>query len=297
MKKRVFVLLHTTGITRLAAWWNRKRVAILCYHGVTGRAKRSPRDPFGLHIRRERFAAQLDYLMRHHRVISLGQYLQARRERKPLPDYSVVLTFDDGYRNLLTAALPCLIERGLPVSVFLITGRIRQENHNDLDRNWTPEDDETYLSWDEARALEREGLVTIGSHTCTHPKLSLLSSEEVERELKESREAIAMQLGDRNMPFAYPYGDYSDCVVEQARSAGYVCALTTDEGLNDLEADVFTLRRTLIGDDDDVPAFAARVSGVTAWIGKAAALLKRSAPQRTQREQGHSVLGERVKYY
>ena len=79
MKKIFFTLLHKLQLTRLAAWCNRKRVIILCYHGVTERASRHPDDPSGLHIRADRFEAQLDYLRRHYRVISLAKFLEARR--------------------------------------------------------------------------------------------------------------------------------------------------------------------------------------------------------------------------
>ena len=51
MKRSFFSLLQKLRITRLAAWWNRQRVVILCYHGVTERSKRHPSDRYGLHIR------------------------------------------------------------------------------------------------------------------------------------------------------------------------------------------------------------------------------------------------------
>jgi len=116
--------------------------------------------------------------------------------------------------------------------------------------------------------LKRNG-VEVGSHTVTHPMLSRLPLEEAERELRESMAAVARATGDAAPPFAYPFGDYSPDVVERARSLGYSCALTTDAGANDAEEDLYTLRRVLIGDDDDVPAFAARVSGLTALLSRA----------------------------
>ena len=106
MKRSFFSLLQKLQITRLAAWWNRQRVVILCYHGVTERSKRHPSDRYGLHIRADRFEKQLDYLRRHYQVISLAEFVKACQNKAPLPDYSVVLTFDDGYRNFLTCALP-----------------------------------------------------------------------------------------------------------------------------------------------------------------------------------------------
>jgi len=266
MKRLVFALLWRSGAVRLAAWLNRARVVILCYHGVTGRDARAAFDPDGLHVRRERFERQLDYLRRRYRVVSLSEYLSARREGRRLPPYTAVVTFDDGYRNFLTLAAPRLAERRIPASVFLITDRVRDDATDASPREWAEADDESYLSWSEVDGLRREHGFEFGSHTCSHPKLTTLTSDEAERELRESRDLLSSRLGSPSVPFAYPYGDYSDSIAERARALGYDCALTTDDGPNDARVDAFKLRRTLVGDDDDEASFAARVSGLAGWL-------------------------------
>ena len=240
---------------------------ILCYHGVTERLKRHPSDQYGLHIRADRFETQLNYLRRHYNVISLAKFLEARRNNAPLPDRSVVLTFDDGYRNFLTSALPRLAARDMPVSVFLITDRV-DRNSSVSANGWKESDDETYLSWKEIKELQEHG-VEFGSHTCSHRKLSELLAPEAEHELRDSHEAIAAQLSQGVMPLAFPYGSYSDAVISLTRELPYSCALTTDAGTNARGTDLFLLRRNLIGDDDDEALFAARLSGLTALLQKA----------------------------
>ena len=262
MKKIFFTLLHKLQLTRLAAWCNRKRVIILCYHGVTERSKRHPNDPYGLHIRADRFEAQLNYLRRHYQVISLAKFLEARRTNAPLPQKSVVLTFDDGYRNFLTGALPRLAEREMPASVFLITDRIPDESQSSHN-GWSEPDDETFLSWQEVGELHQHG-VEFGSHTCSHRKLSQIAATDAENELRISHQKIGTHLSQTTMPLAFPYGAYSDAVVAMTRELPYTCALTTDAGTNGPTTDLFLLRRNLIGDDDDEALFAARVSGITA---------------------------------
>lgn len=266
MKRIFFTVLHKLRLTRLAAWCNRKRVIILCYHGVTERLNRHPNDPAGLHIRADRFEAQLNYLHRHYQVISLGKFLEARRTNAPLPNHSVVLTFDDGYRNFLTGALPRLAEREMPASVFLITDRIADESQSN--HAWSELDDETFLSWDEVRELHQHG-VEFGSHTCSHRKLSQIAASDAEHELRISQQKIRGHLSQPAMPLAFPYGAYSDAVVAMARELPYTCALTTDAGTNGPSTDLFLLRRNLIGDNDDEALFAARVSGLTALFQKA----------------------------
>ncbi|MCI0564711.1 MAG: polysaccharide deacetylase family protein [Nitrososphaera sp.] len=275
MKKLVFILCYVVGITRWVSWWNRKQVMVLCYHGVTERAERNFRDPHGLHVRQDRFAVQLDYLQRYHRVISLHEYLAARREGRLLPHYSVILTFDDGYRNFLTVAVPYLAKYTMYASVFLITDRMGEDNNSALISRWKPSDDEIYLSWAEVQALGQRQSIEFGSHTCSHSKLPTLSPKKAECELRDSYAAIVAHLKSETVALAYPYGEYSDLLARQACSLGYVCALTTDGGFNDENTDLFKLRRTLIGDDDDEPAFAARVSGLAEWLVKAQAFLRR----------------------
>jgi peptidoglycan/xylan/chitin deacetylase (PgdA/CDA1 family) len=267
MKKIFFSLLHKFGVTRLAAWSNRKRVVILCFHGVTEHRKRTSDDPSGLHIRADRFDAQLNYLQRNYNVISLAEFVYAAANHLPCPERSVVLTFDDGYRNFLTSAVPRLTARKMPVSVFLITERVMTENAA-AKTEWSEADDKTYLSWDEVRALQKQG-IEFGSHTCTHRKLSELATEEAERELQLSQQVLAKYLSRDRFPLAYPYGAYSESVVGITQKLRYSCGLTTDAGTNCGLTNLFLLRRNLIGDDDDEALFAARVSGLAALLERA----------------------------
>ena len=266
MKKLAFALLYLTGLTRLAAWCHRRRVVFLCYHGVTERSRRNPLDPTGLHVNHHRFAAQLDFLARRYHFISLEEYLQARREGRRLPDYSLLLTFDDGFRNFLTVAAPLLSARRIPATVFLITGNAESLSDEMHDRTWQPGDDTTYLSWREAMYLRERYQVDFGSHTCSHSPLMSLSQPEIVRELRQSREDLTRNLAIDYPALSYPKGERSQMLAAAARKQGYSCAVTTERGTNEMEHDLFTLGRTLVGDADDEMSLAVRVSGVRHWI-------------------------------
>lgn len=261
MKKFAFRLLYWTGVVRLAAWLNRRRVVFICYHGVTERETRHPDDPYGLHVRKDRFRSHLEFLQRRYRVISLDEYLKATRAHQVLPEYAAVITFDDGYRNFLTAAAPLLLERGMPAAMFLIVDRVRQ-NGQAVTASWENADDENYLSWAEVKDLTRKGF-EFGSHTCSHRKLTELEAAEVDQELRRSKEVIGRELELAEPALAYPYGFTNEAIASLARSLGYSCAITTETGFNDSATNCFKLRRTLVGDDDDVPAFAVRLAGLT----------------------------------
>jgi peptidoglycan/xylan/chitin deacetylase (PgdA/CDA1 family) len=265
MKNFLFTFIYITRLTHLSAWLSRKRVGILCYHGITENRDRYPQDTYGQDVHSTIFAKHLDHLRRHYHVISLREYIRARYEGQPIKDYSVVLTFDDGYRNFLTAAAPRLAEAGMPASVFVVTDHLPEGNDADPPITWAPEDDERLLSWAELKKVEGR-YVGVESHTCTHPLLSTLSPATAERELRDSRAAIGARLSSPAWAVAYPGGDYSAVVVAQARAAGYLVGLTIERGTNGVTTDPFTLRRIVIVSSDTEAAFAARVSGLTGHI-------------------------------
>lgn len=278
MKKLLFTLLYGAGITRICAWYFRKRVIFLCYHGVTERPTRSLANLKGLHVNARRFARHLAFLQRRYRVIPLSEYVRAQREARSLPDYCVVLTFDDGFRNFFTVAAPMLAARKMPATVFLITNNAGEKSDQQLRDSWTPDDDQTYLSWEEARFLMQRQEVEFGSHTCSHPGLLTVSAAEGRHELQKSYLDLASHLSVETPMLSYPKGQYSDLLAADARNVGYACAVTTDRGPNELDHDLFTLGRTLIGDYDDEAAFAVRVSGLRWSLVRTLALLSPSRP-------------------
>ncbi|MEV6211325.1 polysaccharide deacetylase family protein [Kitasatospora sp. NPDC051914] len=85
------------------------RLAVLAYHGID--------DP-------QTFAAQMARLARTARPVTLARVEQAVLERRPLPPRSVLVTFDDGDRSLLTHGLPVLARHGIPAVAYVIAGLI-----------------------------------------------------------------------------------------------------------------------------------------------------------------------------
>lgn len=270
-KKFLFALLFATQFTRLVTWLNRRKVTILCYHSITRHQGDYPNDTHKLHLPIESFLQHLDYLQAHHRIISLAEFVRARRENIKLPSRAAVLTFDDGFRNFFTLVAPLLVERGIPATSFIVTGESFTHNGINTNRNWHPQDDDTHLSWNEVRQLAKQGL-EFGSHTSSHPVLPDISPTEARSELADSLTALNACLGPGSFPLSYPHGRTSEGIGRLSQSLGYSCAVTTVLGQNDSECDLFALRRTVIASDDDLPTFAARVAGLTSWYSRAAEL-------------------------
>ena len=108
-------------------------------------------------------------------AVSAQQVFDGLELGAPLPAKPVMITFDDGYRDVLVKALPTLIRLHMPATAFVITDRISGP-------------DPSFLTWSELRRLEQSG-VAIGSHTVTHANLTSLSDAQALGELRDSRTA------------------------------------------------------------------------------------------------------------
>jgi peptidoglycan/xylan/chitin deacetylase (PgdA/CDA1 family) len=96
---------------------------ILTYHSVAPPEWAEWIDPRN-RIEPDRFARQMEFLARHRRVIALDELVAAIEAGEPLPAGSVVLTFDDGYRDTLEVAAPILAHHGLPAIVYIPTAMV-----------------------------------------------------------------------------------------------------------------------------------------------------------------------------
>jgi peptidoglycan/xylan/chitin deacetylase (PgdA/CDA1 family) len=264
MKKHLFALLYSTRVLNLVSWLNRKRVPVVCYHSITCDDTTVPHDPHKQHLPLQLFVRQLDFLQRNYNVVSLSEYVAARRANRRLPDYSIILTFDDGFEDFYSVAAPQLKQRKLPATVFIITDRAFGR--------FIP-NGESFLSWDQIKELAAVG-IEIGSHSCSHVPLPELSLDEVTKELRDSRALMETHTGISPSSLSYPFGQTSPSISSLTESLGYSCAIASDSGPNSADASIYKLSRTVIASDDDVSAFAARVSGLTWWISRCKRLFR-----------------------
>jgi len=175
------------------------------------------------------------------------QLYAALEQRAPLPRRPVLITFDDGYRNVLWNAAPVLHRLHMPATAYVITGRISGP-------------DASFLTWDELGALQRLGF-DIGSHTVDHLELPLVSTAEARRQLVESRLALEHHLGHPVQWFSYPAGAENPAVLPLVRRAGYVLAVTTQPGRLQSGRHPFELRRYEVLDTTGVSGLRALLGG------------------------------------
>ncbi|RPI56951.1 MAG: hypothetical protein EHM55_03520 [Acidobacteria bacterium] len=117
-------VMRLLGVFRLFRWINRNRLVILTYHSVLPAAGDIDAGEARNVVDEEMFAWQMCYLAKHFRCLRLEEAVELLRSGRPLPRYSAVVTFDDGFRNNLRYAYPILRRFGVPATIFLTTGHI-----------------------------------------------------------------------------------------------------------------------------------------------------------------------------
>ncbi len=208
-------------------------VPILMYHYV--REVDPVQDALGyrLSVTPDVFEQQLLWLKEHGYVtISMAHLTECLNGQRTCPPNAVVLTFDDGYADAATEALPLLLKHGFTATFYVVPGFVGKPG---------------YMDWEQIRLLHTSGM-EIGSHSINHPDLSALDAEAVRVELTESRAIIEAELGVPVRSFCYPAGKYSDTVIELAQAAGYTNAVTTWQGRNMQRIFELPRRRVLGGD-------------------------------------------------
>jgi len=123
MQRRFFRLLTALGVPRLVFALTGRRARVLMYHGVTASSRSdAPAGGHGRHVPRREFDRQMRWLRRHARPISLDELVSCLERGQAPPRRSVVVTFDDGYRNNRTEAWPILREMRIPATIYVTTG-------------------------------------------------------------------------------------------------------------------------------------------------------------------------------
>jgi peptidoglycan/xylan/chitin deacetylase (PgdA/CDA1 family) len=172
------------------------------------------------------------------RSVGLLEAAARLRNGDPLPERAYVVTFDDGYRSVYEEAFPVLQRYAITATVFLTVGKQRDEHPG---QRLPSLDQRPMLAWNEIREMLRAG-IHFGAHTLTHPDLTRLTLEPLEREIVESKKTIEDALGSSVESFAYPYGRYDARSRELVRRH-FSCACSDRLGFAGPRSDVFALER------------------------------------------------------
>lgn len=229
-------------------------MTILMYHSITSER---PANRFEVTV--DQFRQQMLWLQRAGRR---GLSLAAARESNTYgASRPVVLTFDDGYADNYTNALPVLRECGFSATIFVATGHVGGANEWETKAFAV----KPLLTWDQMAEMARAG-IEFGSHTVSHLDLRSAAVAVIRQELLQSRRDLAERLGTEAAAFAYPYGYARDDMAGLLGEAGYRHGLLAGTyGANTLRTDPYALHRAPVWSGDSVGQFAAKVRGWCRW--------------------------------
>jgi peptidoglycan/xylan/chitin deacetylase (PgdA/CDA1 family) len=195
------------------------------------------------------FRGRIEYLRGAYAFASLNDCAARLREGRKPPAGALALTFDDGFRDVYDHALPYLIQRRIPFSVFLTT-------------DWLGRPGMMTVEQVREMATKSGDLVSWGAHGVTHKPLTEMNTSDAEQEIVRSRERVEELVGSPVRLFCYPDGKYNAEIRRLLEVRGFLAACATGRRINHGAIDRYTLQRIPF-ESEPLARFAFRVAGWT----------------------------------
>ncbi|MCI7442235.1 MAG: polysaccharide deacetylase family protein [Clostridium sp.] len=210
-------------------------VPVLYYHSV------DPSEANEVIISPEKLKEQLTFIKDSgYTTLTISELNDYILNNTPIPEKSIVITFDDGYADNYINAFPILKELDIKATIFVIS-------------NFTDKDG-YYMTSQQIKEMSDYG-IDIQSHTASHSHLNQLTYEEQLSELKTSKEKLESIIGKPIISVAYPFGDYDDNTILASEEAGYSLAFNTNKGLADRDDNPLNLNRIYISSTYSIEDF------------------------------------------
>ena len=263
-------------LTRLDRNPDRLGPVVLCYHRVLPRGLSSQSNPYA--ITKEQFRDQMALLAREKFTsLTLEEFHEAIQGGRPFPRRAVLITFDDGFGDIYSAAWPIACRFGIKLNLFLCTGLLAGEQVYGLDEppisprapNAKMADFSQALTWGEVRVMSAAG-VGVGFHTHAHQNQARLSPTEISADATKGIALFTKQLGTRPMFFAFPYGhfgSYSAEAMSVLKEHGIQLFFTTELGRTPPNSQG-AISRIVLHSEDDTESFRRKLYGGYDWVGK-----------------------------
>jgi len=189
------------------------------------------------------FESMICEISQGYNPVSLEVLVRKIRKREELEPRSVVVTFDDGYRDNFLIAAPILQKYGVPATFFISSEYIDSERVFSWDEN--SKLDHPLMTWNEVRGLVKMGF-DIGCHTANHYDLGQVNAEVATEEIFSSKKRIENEIGKNVTLFSFPFGrracmrtEYKEIVKE----AGFDCCCSAYGGKVNNSSDLYGLHR------------------------------------------------------
>jgi len=207
-------------------------------------------------VTKEAFSKQMAYLKENDFVtLTLNELYLFLTGELEIPKKSIVLTFDDGYKDNFLEAYPLLKEHGFLSVNFLITAEITKRVHR-----FTPKHVQYFSTKEITKACD---VFELQSHTYSYHKrqkneagetIAYLNSKS-KKEVREDIQKSIDNLNGENFAFAYPYGEYSPSTIDILNELGFKMAFTTENKAASKKIHLYEIPRYNILADTDFEQF------------------------------------------
>ena len=171
-------------------------------------------------IKIEQFKRHIqEFSSSHYNILPVSKILTSLKNNQKLPDRTVGITIDDGYKSIYKEAWPRLKKAKIPFTIFPSTGPITRGSSK-------------HVTWAELKEMVESG-VEIGGHTVSHHHMVDTPRLKNETELFESNNLLKKILGKPPKIFAYPFGEASNDIYDVVTSSGYRYAFGQHSGAID----------------------------------------------------------------
>jgi peptidoglycan/xylan/chitin deacetylase (PgdA/CDA1 family) len=205
------------------------RLPILMYHYVENVADTSDTIRVSLHIPPDIFEKQIKTLQdADYSFITMNDVANAIENGQEIPRKSIVLTFDDGYRDFYTDVFPILKKYSVKAVAYISPGLLDKPN---------------YMYTNQVVKIQESGLVEIAAHTVNHIYLKDAQMPVVYYEIFDSKKQLESLIHAPVISFAYPYGAFDAQSQQLVKDAGFRTAVSTIPGVQITESNIFTINR------------------------------------------------------
>jgi peptidoglycan/xylan/chitin deacetylase (PgdA/CDA1 family) len=224
-------------------------------------------NPGTVTISPDTFEKQMEWLAKNRYVtLRADDFLRFVRSEQPVPEKSVLLTFDDGYLDNYVYGFPVLQRLGLHAVIFIVTGWIGDGPVRERAGAETPNHracktaiaagraDDVMLRWSEIKMMEQTGAIEVQSHTHSHVRWDKKFPDATARltalqsDLELSRQTFHRQLGRETVHLCWPWGRIEDGYRELAERVGFQAQYTVKKGVNAAGGDPTRVARMVVKD-------------------------------------------------
>lgn len=207
---------------------------ILMYHHIDYLSSNASKVWQDLTVSPGAFEEQMKYLFeQNYQPITFEKFINYLNAGEKIPERSLIITFDDGWKNQYQYAFPVLKKYNFPATFFVVVNYIGGSK---------------FMNWEQLKELLENGM-EIESHSMNHPNLRGLSESSLKYEIQNSKIILEKELGSPINVFAYPYGAFDSKVIKVVKDSNYFVVVSTIEGVDQNLENVYTLKRIQVYDN------------------------------------------------